>query len=35
MTLIHIKAGSFDFEAKLEQEAAPKMSGCFPPRRCK
>jgi hypothetical protein len=27
--LIHIKAGLFDFEARLEQEAAPKTSKLF------
>ncbi|WP_201865293.1 DUF3830 family protein [Microvirga soli] len=29
MTLIHIKAGSFDFESRLEQEAAPKICELF------
>jgi hypothetical protein len=29
MTLIYIKAGPFDFEAKLEQEAAPKTCRLF------
>ncbi len=29
MTLIHIKAGPFDFEARLEQDAAPKTSELF------
>jgi hypothetical protein len=29
MTLLHIKAGPFDFEATLEQEAAPRTCELF------
>ncbi len=29
MTMVHIKAGPFDFEARLEEEAAPKTCAKF------
>ena len=29
MTLIHVKAGAFDFEARLEEQAAPKTCELF------